>query len=535
MKPTVHEAFASRLAVGSLALALVAGGCTSKPEGSATGGAGAGAGGGGGGRSGAGGGGGAGGGAGDAGRGADAAWTAPDVFNPDPQLFLPSEGQRLKIRWNKAPDGQLAFSTFHDMQLDTDCGFMRAADGEWRCLPFGFLMTAAPTDFADANCSVAAFVDSRATCNKHRFVRRQDTTTNPCETRYRMYKVGDPLPADQVYWKVPAQPGSPEQACKLAGILPQAGAFRIGEELPVSMFVKGKRVPRTDGKPVELVVLESEDGARLDFGWYLPSAGADCGLYTLADKRLHCVPDSIGESTTYFADNTCTQRPSLGHQPACGAAPKYVRKAGPNACEPGATVVALGTRLDNLFWMSNGACAAIATPLGLQYYREGDPVATDAMPVFDYVQDGSQRLQRRKLVSPGGLRTGGNFYDSQRNDVCVRGFIGDRYRCSPSPVAMGFLFADLNCTQPVYARPRSTCAPPRYANNFSDDGCPAREQVWAIGGEYTGDLFRRVNQRYENGAELECQPFTRDPATMYHSTTRVPDTDLPELDVVEPK
>jgi hypothetical protein len=532
-----------------IAVAVLAA-CTSKAEGpgntgsggmGGSGGRGGGAGGATGGSTG-GGGGGSGGGAtdaaaGGAGGGGDA-WSGPDVFNPDPKLFLPSEGRRLKIRWTKASDGQLAFSSFRDMQLDTDCGFMRAADGEWRCLPFGFFLGAAPVDFADTNCSEAAFVDSRDACNKHRFVRRQDTSTNPCETRFRIYKVGDKLPPDQVYWKGTAGPGSTEQACKPAGILPAAAAYRVGEELPVSMFVRARRAPRSDGYPTELMVLEAEDGARLELGWFLPSASAECGLYTLADKRLHCVPNSVSESAAYFADNACTQRPTIGHQPACGAAPKFVRKANPNACEVGATLVGLGTRLENLFWITGGACASIATPLGLQYHRAGDPVAQpamDGMPVFDYVQEGSDRIQRRKLASPGGWRTGQNWYDSQRKESCTRGWFGDKYRCSPNPVSLSFLFADGNCTQPLYPRAKTSCAPPKYASNFSDEGCPAREQVWAIGPEHAGDVFRRTNARYENRAELECQLFTRDANTIYHTTTRVPDTDLAEMDVVEPK
>jgi hypothetical protein len=484
-----------------------------------------------------GGGGTGGGGGGDAASGGDV-FAAPEVFNPDPRLFLPSEGKRLKIRWNRAPDGQLSFSSFRDMQLGADCGFMRAADGEWRCLPFGFFLGTAPTDYADTTCTESAFVDSRDACNKHRFVRRQDGTTNPCETRFRIYRVGDPLPPDQVYWRQPAAPGSAELACKPAGILPTAAAYRLGEELPVDMFVRARRAPRTDGHPTELMVLEAEDGARVDSGWFLPSASAECGLYTLSDKRLHCVPDSIGESATYFADNTCTRRPTVGHQPACGPAPRFARKANPNACEVGATLVGMGTRMENLFWVTGGACASINTPIGLQYHRLGEPVAQaamDGMPVFEYVQEGSQRVQRRKLASPGGWRLGANWYDNQRKEACRGGWFGDKHRCSPNPSSLNFLFADGNCTQPVYARAKASCAPPKYASNFADEGCPPREQVWAVGAEHTGDVFRRINSRYENRAELECQLFTKDANTIYHSTTRVPDAELAEMDVVEPK
>jgi hypothetical protein len=48
-------------------------------------------------------------------------------------------------------------------------------------------------------------------------------------------------------------------------------------------------------------------------------------------------------------------------------------------------------------------------------------------------------------------------------------------------------------------------------------------------------VFRRINSRYENWAEIECQLFTKDANSIYHTTTRVPDAELAELEVMEPK
>ena len=533
------------LAVTALALALAAVGCGDKSGSGVAGGQGGGGQGGGGqGGGGQGGGGragadgpaaaGSGGGAGIADSGGGDVWAAPDVFNPDPRLLLPSEGRRLKIRWTRGPDGQLAFDSFRDTQLDTDCGFFRAADGEWRCLPFGFFLGTAPIDFADSGCTEPAFVDSRPTCNKHRFVRRQDSTTNPCDTRYRIYKVGEELPADRVYWRPAPTPPNTETVCKLGGILPMAAAFRVGEELPVSMFVKAKRAPRADGHPVEAVVLEAEDGARVDSGWYLPAASGECSVIGLQDGRLRCVPDSVSESTAYFADNVCTQRPTVGHQPACGPVPRYVRRVDPASCSGGVTLMDVGSRLESLFRTIEGVCAAVNVPIGLQYHRVGQAAATEMLPLFENSQEGSHRIQRRKLGSATGWRLGANWYDSQRMEWCARAWYGDRHRCSPTAAALGSFYADLNCTQPIFSRTRSTCAPPKYARNFQDNSCPQREQLWTVGAEYTGEVFRRANVRYENQAELECQPVTRDANTLYHSVTRVADTELAELAVVEP-
>ena len=190
--------------------------------------------------------------------------------------------------------------------------------------------------------------------------------------------------------------------------------------------------------------------------------------------------------------------------------------------------------MENLFRTVEATCAAVNVPIGLQYHRIGPPAATDALPLFDHVQDGSQRIQRRKLGTAAGWRIGANWYDNQRMEWCTRGWFGDRHRCSPTAAALGTLFADLTCTQPIFSRTKSACGPAKYARRIEDNSCPPREQIWAVSAEYAGPVFRRANVRYENHYEVECQPVTRDANTVYHSLTRVPDTDLAELQVVEP-
>ncbi len=61
-------------------------------------------------------------------------------------------GSRLKTRVFTASDGAVEYRGFYDSQLNVDCRFGTANDGETRCLPQGAGLTAGPY-FADAACT----------------------------------------------------------------------------------------------------------------------------------------------------------------------------------------------------------------------------------------------------------------------------------------------------------------------------------------------------------------------------------------------
>jgi len=77
-------------------------------------------------------------------------------------------GTRLKVRSLVAADGARQQSEFWDSARNETCIFNTASDGKMRCLPItGFGVAQGPLNFADAQCSVPAFVSAYCTSAKY--------------------------------------------------------------------------------------------------------------------------------------------------------------------------------------------------------------------------------------------------------------------------------------------------------------------------------------------------------------------------------
>jgi len=67
-----------------------------------------------------------------------------------------TSGSRLKAYWITAPDGSKQFNNqWWDSQLNIDCSFTVAQDGNWRCMPAA--SAASAIFFSDAGCTTALF------------------------------------------------------------------------------------------------------------------------------------------------------------------------------------------------------------------------------------------------------------------------------------------------------------------------------------------------------------------------------------------
>lgn len=446
--------------------------------------------------------------------------------NVGPGLFVPVEGSRLKARWLEA-GGQRSFPGWYDSQLKTECSFATAADGEVRCLPLGYSLGTSPTEWADPACTIPAVVVTRPSCEPRMFVRRIDTS-NPCQVRERVYRLGARITQASTYWR-------PESACEPGGHLADAAVFRVGEELPVSMFVKASKVtaPAVGANdPVRLVLIEAEDGAKESWGWQHVGANADCALWTLADGKLHCVPSPAPVSSVTFSDQACMQGAAF-FTPACGPAPAFVRRPTPNACPETSTVSAIGPRLETVNRAQNGACTPAQPPAGTQYHTVGAEVSPGMFPVFEFMNTGADGLQRRSLIAPGGRAIGSNWFDANRQEACFPTQIGDRQRCAPSTTLFGFDYADAQCTRPVYKRARNGC-PSKYVRVFDFDVCPPSATIHAVGSEHTGPTWRRITLRAEASARLDCRSTPPAADTVYHTLTPIPGDQFPELKAIEP-
>ena len=447
------------------------------------------------------GGGGGGGGAGGAGGGGDGGsggGGAPDA-GPTPDsgggmggsggqqggaMFSPMGGSRLKIRWLDGPDGQRSFEGFFDTMLNVPCFFLKAADGELRCLPLAHLLEANLSDWADSACSQAVIPNVRANCQESAFVRRRDTST-PCETREKVYRLGEKIAENRTWRK------ATDGTCVPSAVYAGEAAHRVGEELPPAMFVKASINPEAAaGNPVQLVTLTAEDGAKVEWGWRNAAANADCSLTTLSDNKLHCVPTAAAAlSPVANTDPACSQ-PAAVFALACGPQPAIVRQPSRGAqCPATSTIHAVGPKLDMVYRRNGAMCEAAPPATGNQYHAIGDAMPDAAFPTFDQVNDqGSQRVRRRRLVAPGGRTIGGAWWDSERQDICVRGLTAGKQRCVPFSTLMGFHFADAGCTQWLLRVSRDTCAP-KTAYRRDNSTCPPGEVYYTVGAAHTGMVW----------------------------------------------
>jgi hypothetical protein len=457
------------------------------------------------------------------------AGTKPDAQTLPTGLFIPVEGSRLKAKWVEGDDGVRGVMSWYDTKLQTACGFTTAADGKYRCLPSG--LTLGPSDFADANCASPAVVNSQDACNPQQYVRRLDAT-GACSSFNRIYRLGAKLAPGQTF----ARSGTD---CVASGQLPEAAAYKLGEELPASMFVGAELTPEPakGGDQVQLVLLVAEDGTKIDWNWRDPKTETTCSLYTLEENRLRCVPSPAAFLSTAFSDSACQEGTAV-YSPACGPARTMtVKPPAPGMCPGVSTVFELGPPVDSIYRVrsTDMACAVSATTVGLEYHSLGAPVPSDSFPGFDYeTASGNKRIQRRRLAAPTGRAVGANFYDNQRHEVCFANQTGDTTRCLPSRTFTNYTFADANCTQPLWQGTKDAC-PPTYAYRYVENACPSRQLVYTLGPAFTGATYRQYTTRSDTSAEIECQPLMPAPTDVFYSLTLVPETEFAEMKLTEPR
>ncbi|NUP13336.1 MAG: hypothetical protein HOW73_45440 [Polyangiaceae bacterium] len=97
-------------------------------------------------------------------------------------------GTRLRARVMHASDGAAQFMGWRDSELDVDCGFTVAADGESRCLPAVFFSTTGIGIYADAGCTVRAYqtVPSCSGAVVPKFV----VGSGSCDGKHEAFRVG---------------------------------------------------------------------------------------------------------------------------------------------------------------------------------------------------------------------------------------------------------------------------------------------------------------------------------------------------------
>jgi hypothetical protein len=451
---------------------------------------------------------------------------------PEPNVLVPSDGTRLKARWMVGPEGQRAFAGYYDTMLSTICAFRRAADGELRCLPSGFLLESPIVTFADDACTVPAASYNGGDCNPDAFIRRKDTT-NPCQTREHIYARGDRLAGNRTFSKS----GSPP-SCRPETGLDTEVAFRVGAELPVAMFVKATDVPQPAGSAaLQLVERHSDDGAVSSGGWQNRATGTRCELWELDDHVDHCFPATARLSETTFSEGTCVQNAAF-FTGSC-AMPTVALQTS-SSCPITFHPVALGPAMSTVYRVSDGMCTAQPAASGLEYRSLDMDVPADPYPPLQtQIEQQPWRLERRVQAAPDG--SGAQlfgFHDRTRNELCVPYNFGGKYRCGPDDtVEFHYLYADAQCTRPLLALDSNSCASP-YALGWDFKTCPPAPQVYSVHAVVRpAATYTLYGVRGATEGHVECRPTSPAPGpqTDFLELTAVPETEFAEVTVIEPK
>ena len=449
-------------------------------------------------------------------------------------VFFPVGGTRIKARWVEGPGGRRTFFDWYDTQLETRCSFRRAADGALRCLPTGYTLTAGVTDFADAGCTAPVAVYWQPTCFPPPFIVRPDSS-NPCQARDRVYQRGERIADGQLFWR-------PANECVAGAILPTEAAYRIGAEVPVSMFVKAEEVVRpaaNPAAPLSLVILEAEDGLRSHAGWQDVAAGSRCRFWRLADGRLHCVPFSGGSALNYFSDTACGQ-PAVFFRPDCGPAPRFTVDLVKGICPAAFQAFSVDARIEAVFTGGEaGTCRQGSPPPGNQFHERGAPVSLESFAPLDLMVDptAADRLRRHALSAPMGPQASAyEWFDAARQDTCIMWSFGaGQYRCAPTnAVQLDGFFADTQCTRPLWRGVRGDC-PPRHTYDWDETLCPNRVTMYDLGPVHTGPTFVWTHVRGPNRAWFECRPNTPRANDVFHGVTAIPETEFAEMKLIPVK
>jgi hypothetical protein len=140
-------------------------------------------------------------------------------------------GTRLKVKRYVGADGSSAFQTLHDSQLNVDCYFQLAADGQSRCLPSWPAAASMSIAYSDAKCSnPLAYVFKGCSVPQHAV--QNDSTACAWPPTVHVYSIAGPY-SGALY------SGSPTSCSMWTDGRVTYDFYTVGAELPPNTFVQG--------------------------------------------------------------------------------------------------------------------------------------------------------------------------------------------------------------------------------------------------------------------------------------------------------
>ncbi|MFO7179983.1 MAG: hypothetical protein DIU78_014890 [Pseudomonadota bacterium] len=366
-----------------------------------------------------------------------------------PTSFLPlyENGTRLRaVTLGAVGSSTRRFLTWYDTELEAECEFLRAEDGEYRCVPHAHDLGSA---FLDADCTEPVHYDPRVSpCSNVPAFRRESVSVNGCSTV-------------QVIRLEPVDTNAIHSACNgVPAELPDgATVWRDVEVVDPEMLVKATERVRVDDRGFGVRELVGEDGSRQVTSMADAEHGP-CAARDLSDAGLRCLPSNTGylDSPWWFADPDCEAEP-LAYASRCAPPAKFALDLTP-PIDDLPSVLRIGEAVTGTVYersFVDGECVARDTaeiPWAL-YRIEGDYDATQFLPLTT-VPGGEGPLRTLHHAVDGEPLTPlldwpPLFYDADAEATCGALQLGDEHVCVPAPFMRREVlnYADEDCSEPI--------------------------------------------------------------------------------------
>jgi hypothetical protein len=428
-------------------------------------------------------------GAGSGGEGGD---TTPDAVTVPPVV----SGSRLKARVLEGSDGSRHLIGLHDTELDIPCDFANLGPGGFRCAPLTDRGVTSNV-FVDDQCQVPG-VGYETACGPLPYS-AASTAGRTCDGLQRL----DVSAVGASY------PGAfANQSSCTPYIDGNSGMeWHATSTVAPSTFVEGTLERLELGGGLSVLSIAGADGSRQARSFWFD--GRPCAAVDLTNGGRRCAPGPTLNLFTFFADASCTTEVGYmqGGNTACGD-PAFLPVRRPvqmNGCTVQTTALAEVTRFTGSTAYRGEPCTSLTLqPSPLERWVVGAPVAPSVLPELDRVQRGTQRLRSTAAETANGsvIELSTSFaitlFDTTLGETCTpKRFADGTVRCTPSGSAVGFYYADPECTVPVLPTP-SHCVTTRFAldERPHENGC---SQEYVVAGVYelgeagTGAVYERVS------------------------------------------
>jgi hypothetical protein len=413
-----------------------------------------------------------------------------NVAPPDPRIDTskPSaSGTRLKQRIRKTADGAETFLGWRDTQINQDCAFKTASDGELRCLPTN--VAARGAFYIDSGCTQPAVAQQTNACTQAAYASDEDSST--CPARTKLHALGTALANGATYY-YQAAPGSPCET-RTAGAVGTT-IYPLGAEVTATDFVKATVSKKASGvSGLDLQEITADDGAKTFWSFEDTAKMQACGFLRANDSSMRCLPSARANATIgSFWSSGCVNALNLATdgQPASCAAPAFASRLDAGKY----TTYAVGAaHVDPIFMKISSSCYDF-TPTGLRVYDLGTEQTPTTFLGATETDGATKGVLVEKLLDVGGkVKQTAAFYDKT---------LSTNVTMSPYSATDGSLRALPEHELAIISTYSATCNGPALIHTYQpgtpkfaqdtlsqNNLCPPRRRIVRVGTPYSGQLY----------------------------------------------